>query len=188
MSFLSIQLLNELLYPFHLAYNLSPFFSISFSVLTSFWIVFCNSFSKRSPTISSSLRSLIRIYGIELLTFLMTKISCDRFGVQHLAKIFLYFDITTISSILNLDVFSSLSLIKSIYVLDFTSVGFFLIVLWYVFFNYIISFINTLFHYSNYYIISISYTIILPKLFNGSIEKFIAFVYPYFIWFAIRIM
>ena len=57
-----------------------------------------------------------------------------------------------------------------------------------IFINYIISLINTLFHYSNYYIIPISYTIILPKLFNWSIEKFIAFVYPYFIWFAIRVM
>ena len=36
MSFLSIGLLKELLYPFHLTYNLSPFFLITFSILNSF--------------------------------------------------------------------------------------------------------------------------------------------------------
>ena len=34
-SFLSIQPLNELSYPFHLTYNLSPFFLITFSILNS---------------------------------------------------------------------------------------------------------------------------------------------------------
>ena len=43
--FLSIQLLNELLYPFHLTYNLSPFILIAFSILNSFKFVFCIYFS-----------------------------------------------------------------------------------------------------------------------------------------------
>ena len=34
-SFLSIQPLNELSHPFHLTYNLSPFFLITFSILNS---------------------------------------------------------------------------------------------------------------------------------------------------------
>ena len=45
MSFLSIQPLNELSYPFHLTNNLSPFLLITFSILNSFLLAFCNSFS-----------------------------------------------------------------------------------------------------------------------------------------------
>ena len=39
-SFLSIQLLNELLYPFYLTYNLLPFLLFTFSILDSFWFFF----------------------------------------------------------------------------------------------------------------------------------------------------
>ena len=84
MSLLSILLLNELLHPFHLTYNLSAVLFITFSIINSF---------------------------------------SNQFGVQPFAKIFLYFDILTISSILNY----LISLQKSIYVLDFTSTGFILI-------------------------------------------------------------
>ena len=52
-SFLSIQLLNELSYPFHLTYNLSPFFLlITFSILKPCSSIFYNSFSYSVPTIS----------------------------------------------------------------------------------------------------------------------------------------
>ena len=59
MSFLSIQLLKELSYPFHLTYSLSPSLFITFSTLNSFWFVFLQSFLWNVPTISSSLRLLI---------------------------------------------------------------------------------------------------------------------------------
>ena len=39
--FLSIQLLKELSYPFHLTYNLSPFLFIIFSTLNSVLILIC---------------------------------------------------------------------------------------------------------------------------------------------------
>ena len=39
-SFLSIQLINKLLYPFHLTYNLSPFLLMTFTILNSFWFFF----------------------------------------------------------------------------------------------------------------------------------------------------
>ena len=42
-----------------------------------------------------------------------------------------YFDILTISAILNLGFLLLVSLLDSIYVFDFTSTGFILIVLWY---------------------------------------------------------
>ena len=45
---------------------------------------------------------------------------------------FLYLDIITISPILNVGSLSLISLLESIYVLDFTSTGFILTVLWYV--------------------------------------------------------
>ena len=44
-----------------------------------------------------------------------------------------YFDILTISLILKLGSLLLVSLVESIYVFDFTSTGFILIVLWYVF-------------------------------------------------------
>ena len=81
MYFLSIQLLNELLYPFHLRYNLSPFLYITFSTLNSFWFVFCNFFSGNFPTISSPLTSLITyIHGTVFLIFLITKTSSNQFA------------------------------------------------------------------------------------------------------------
>ena len=52
MSFLSIQLLNELLNPFHLTYNLLPFLLITFPILNSFWTVFWNSFVEFSYNFS----------------------------------------------------------------------------------------------------------------------------------------
>ena len=45
---------------------------------------------------------------------------------------FLYFDIQRISPNLNLGSLSLISLLESVYVLDFTSTGFILVVLWYV--------------------------------------------------------
>ena len=48
MSFLPIQLLNDLLYPFHLTYNLSPFFFITFSIWNYFWFVLMQLFFVKS--------------------------------------------------------------------------------------------------------------------------------------------
>ena len=45
---------------------------------------------------------------------------------------FLYFDILTISPILNLESLLLISLLESIYVFGFTPKGFVLIVLWYI--------------------------------------------------------
>ena len=59
------------------------------------------------------------------LTFLITKTSSDRFGTKPFAKICLYFDILTISPILNLGSLVLIPLIELIYVSDFTSTGFF---------------------------------------------------------------
>ena len=42
MTFLPIQLLNQLSCPFHLTYGLSPFPFIIFLTLNYFWFVFCN--------------------------------------------------------------------------------------------------------------------------------------------------
>ena len=66
------------------------------------------------------------------LTFLTTKTSSDQFGVELFAKIFLYFDILTGSRTSNLGSSILFSLLKSIYVLNFTSAGLILIVLSYV--------------------------------------------------------
>ena len=105
---------------------------IAFSILKTFWIVFCSSFSKKVPTDFSPLRSLITyVHGTIFLTFLITKVSSDEFGVYALAKMFLYFYILTWSPILNSGSLSLTFLPKLIYVLSLTSIGFTLIVLWY---------------------------------------------------------
>ena len=100
-SFLSIQLLKRLSYPFHLTYNLSPFLLSTFSILNSFSFVFCNSFSL--PVIVSPLKTLIKyVHGTVFLVLLTTKTSSEQFCVYSLAKIFFYFDILTRSPTLNL--------------------------------------------------------------------------------------
>ena len=67
-----------------------------------------------------------------LLILLIIKASSDQFEIWTFAKKFLYIDILTISSILNLGSWYIIYLLDSIYVLGFTSTGFILIVLWYV--------------------------------------------------------
>ena len=82
-------------------------------------------FHKNVPTISSPLRSLITyVHGALFLTFLITKISSGQFGVYPLGKMFLYFDILTTSSILNLGSLLLISLPKSIYELSLTLASF----------------------------------------------------------------
>ena len=78
--------------------------------------------SYKSLTVSNILSLLT------FLSFLFTKNSSDKFGVKTFAKIFLYFSILTISPILNSGFLSLIYLLESIYVLDFTSTGFVLIV------------------------------------------------------------
>ena len=81
--FLSIQLLNELSYPFHLTYSLFPFFLITFSILNFFDLFFAILFHKEKvPIISAPLRSLITyVHGTVFLSPLIAKISSDQFGV-----------------------------------------------------------------------------------------------------------
>ena len=52
--------------------------------------------------------------------------------VSFFAKMFLYLDILTTSTILNLGSLSSIYWLELIYMFDFSSTGFILIVLWYV--------------------------------------------------------
>ena len=61
-----MQLLSELTYPFHLTYNIFPFFLVT-----------------------SPLRSLITyVHGTVFLILLITKTSSDLFGVQPFPKMF----------------------------------------------------------------------------------------------------
>ena len=50
------------------------------------------------------------------LTFLITKTSSDKFGVETFAKMLSYFDIVTVPTILILGSLSLISLLESIYV------------------------------------------------------------------------
>ena len=85
------------------------------------------------PTISSQLISLLTNFHVAVfLIFLITKICSDQFGVEPFAKIFLLFDMLTVSQILNLGSLSLISLLESTSVLDFTSTSFILIVLRYI--------------------------------------------------------
>ena len=59
MLFILIQLLKELLQPFHLMYSSLPFVVITFSTQNSVCLVLCVSFLLNVPTISFPLRSLI---------------------------------------------------------------------------------------------------------------------------------
>ena len=59
------------------------------------------------------------------LTFLITETSSDQFGTQPFAKMSSYFDVLTISPILSSGSSSLISLLKLIYVLDFTLTGLF---------------------------------------------------------------
>ena len=61
------------------------------------------------------------------LTLSITKTSSDQFGTQLFEKMFLSFDILTMSPILNLGSLSLISLPGSIYVFDFNSKGFILV-------------------------------------------------------------
>ena len=106
-SFLLMQPLNELLYPFHLMYNLSPFLLNTFSILNFYWLVICNSFSLKLPVIGLPFKSLINhIHGTVFLILLTTKTSSYQFWVCPLAKMFLYFEILTRSPTLSLGSFS----------------------------------------------------------------------------------
>ena len=58
------------------------------------------------------------------LTLLITKTSSDQFGTQLFEKMFLSFDILTMSPILNLGSLSLISLPELIYVFGFNSAGF----------------------------------------------------------------
>ena len=140
MSFLSIQLLNELFYPFHLTYNLSPFFLITFSILNSFWFVFCNAFSWNVPTVSSPLRSLITyVHRIVFLTFFNhKKFFRPIWSVNFCKNVFTFWNSNSITNFnFRIFIINFLSrlidfLIDWLYLFDFTSTGYILLVLRYV--------------------------------------------------------
>ena len=122
MSFLLIQLLNGLLYPFHLTYNLSPFLLVTFSIKL-FLICFLQFvFVERSNNfffnkIINNICPRHRIFNF--------------FNHKHLfRRIWSNFDILTLYPILNFGFLSLISLVESTYVFDFTSKRFILIVLW----------------------------------------------------------
>ena len=100
-SFLSIQLLKKLSFNIYfIIFSLYYFFS------SNLWFVFCNSFSKNVPIISSPLKSLITYHhGTVFLTSLITNTSSDQFRTYPLAKMFLHYDILTWSPTLNLGSF-----------------------------------------------------------------------------------
>ena len=129
MSFLLIQLLKELSYPFHFAYSLLPFLFITFYTLNNFELSL-QFFFVNITAISLPLRLLITyVHGTVFLNSVITKTFSDQFGVQPFAKMFLYFDILVTSLILNLGSLSLSFLLESTYVFDFTSTGFILIAL-----------------------------------------------------------
>ena len=128
MSFFINPTVSELLYHFHFNIQFITF-SLYYFFNSKVFLICLLQFVFNVPTISSPLRSLHRTV---FLTFLIRKTSSDQFGVYLFAKMFLYFDLLTISLILNLGFWLLISLLESIHVLDFTWTGFIKIVLWYV--------------------------------------------------------
>ena len=129
----SFYVTKQLLPFFHLTYSLAPFLLITFSTLNSFWFFFvvAKSFVKHSDKffiikITNNICPRNCIFN-----FLFTKTSSLLQFLYFYIYILKYFYIWMFlhdHQILNL----GSSLLKSKYVLDFTSIGFTLIVLWYV--------------------------------------------------------
>ena len=98
----------------HVVYNF--FSSLLFQLQTLFDLSF--SFFLNAQTNSSSLRfSITYAHGLVFLTFLITKISSQQFGVKHFPKMFSYFNLPTGSTTSNLESFSLFATPQSIYVL-----------------------------------------------------------------------
>ena len=126
------------MYPFHSTYNLLTFLLITFSIINFSLICFQFFFVKYSNNFFTVkiINNMCPQHNI--FNFFNLKTSSDQFGVQTISKIFLYFDILTISPISNLGFLLLISLLDSIYVLGFTPTGVILTVLWYIFINYTI--------------------------------------------------
>ena len=125
--FLLIHILNELLYPFHLEYNISPFLLITFSILFYFFFSFL--FINRSNNFFS-----IKIIS-EICPWLNILNICNHKNFfrpiwrVNLFKKRLYFNFITMSLTFILGPLSLISLLESVCVLDFTLTGFILIAL-----------------------------------------------------------
>ena len=110
------------------------FLIITFSILNSVSFVFSNFvFVKRSNSCFTSKAFNNKCPSNSNFNFLITTFS-DQFGMWPWAKMFLHFDFLARSPSLNLGFYHSflISLLKSIYVLDFTSLHLILVVWWYV--------------------------------------------------------
>ena len=125
---LSIQLLNKLLYPFHLRYSLSPFLLIAFLVLSFlFFFFFLQFFFVKRSNSFFSVRIINNICPWHsMLNFFNHIIFFRPIWNIPFAKFFLYFDIL---SVLNLGSLWLISLLESINIFGFTSTEFILIVL-----------------------------------------------------------
>ena len=91
-----------------------------------------NSNNLRSILLTTDI-AITYVHSTVFLTFLVTKTSCDSFGVKIFSKIFFYIGILTWSLSLSLACFSLFFTLNSIYALQITSTGFILVALWYVF-------------------------------------------------------
>ena len=126
--FLAIKWIIVLLYPSHLTYNLSPFLLITFSILNSFWIIFCSLFSRIVPTVSSPLRSLISCtHGPVFFNFLNHKNFFRQIWSVTSCKNTFMFWYSNSTTNFNLGSLSLISLLESAYVFVFISAGFILI-------------------------------------------------------------
>ena len=160
-----------------------------------------------------SLRSLKICSWHSIYISLITKTSSDQFRVWPFAKIFLYFDLLTLSPTLNLGSLSLCSTPYSIYVLGWTSSGFIFIILHVLLQLSTISSSLSMYTFFRYY----SHMLVDPTLqssdkslsnnrlyfnvcwihFNAtakqtwlqwSIVKTAALMYPYLVWFKCKLI
>ena len=119
---------------FHLTYNLSSFFFITFSVLNSFCFTFRDYFLWKVPRFSSPLRLLMSKHSI-FNFFNHKNFFRTIWSVTFYKNIFIFWcsnNITNFKFRLLLLLLLSISLLQLIYAFDFTSTGFILFALWYV--------------------------------------------------------
>ena len=87
-----------------------------------------------------------------IFNFFNHETSSAKFGAWPFVKMFLYFDILTWSPNSNIRSLLSFCSSKTIYVLDFISTDFFLVVLWYVLFCYIHELYYLIYQYTQLFI------------------------------------
>ena len=128
MSFLSIQLLKDLSQPSHLTYTLLPFLFIIFSTLNSFRFFLCFFFIKRCNNffpfkITNHISSRHSVFNF----FNHKNVFRPIWNIAFGKVVFVFWHSQNITNFISL-----IYLLELIYVFDFTSTGFILIVLWYV--------------------------------------------------------